>query len=211
MVSWRRSELNRQPHVCQTCALPIELHPHVEKVLDSNQRLLRHIPRKCVASALPIELYLLRSDSDVLDVELPPLSVDLGIRRDGGSASRTTPSDSYVRPLRVRSNTVEVRGFGPLALCLQSRRSTGLSYTPKQVRALACPHLRCPGFPGALTQEASTRGQQGSHVEKVGVEPTAFRVRGGRSTMAELHPLRLLSFWDLNPGPSRCDRDALPG
>ena len=190
---WRKRDLNPQPHVCQTCALPIELHPHVEKVLDSNQRLIRHIPRKWVARALPVELYLLRSEPDVLDVELPPLPVDLGIRRGGGSASRTTPSDSSVRPLRARSNIVEQDGIEPTAFCLQSRCSTKLSYSPRRV-----------------TQEASMRSQQGSQVEMVGVEPATFRVRGGRSTTAELHPLRLLSFWELNPGPSRCDRDALP-
>ena len=133
--------------------------------------------------ALPIELHL-QPEPDVLDVGLPPLSVGLGTRRGGGPASRTASSDSSVRPLRARSHIVEVRGIEPLALCLQSRRSTGLSYTPKQVRALACPHLRCPGFPGALTQAASLRGRQGSHVEKDGIEPTT-------SCLPDMHSTRL--------------------
>ena len=47
-------------------------------------------------------------------------------------------------------------------------------------------------------------------MEKAGVEPATFRVRGGRSTRAELHPHVTLALRDSNPRPPRCKRGALP-
>ena len=96
---------------------------------------------------------------------------------------------------------MEKDGIEPTTSCLQSRRSTWLSYIPKQAEGTLAHALRlgCLGFPEALTQAASMRGQQGSHVEKTGVEPVAFRVRGGRSSRTELHPLVVSITPELEP------------
>ena len=132
-------------------------------------------------NALPTELHQLgvlhRSDSDPVASGLPsPVTVHSEMAWHRGSEGTRTPD-----PLLAKQTLYP------------------LSYTPKQVGALARPHLGCPGFPGALTQAASVRGRQGSHVEKTGVEPVAFRVRGGRSSRTELHPLVVSITPELKP------------
>ena len=99
---------------------------------------------------------------------------------------------------------MEMTGVEPVTSCLQSRRSTWLSYIPEQAtgRPSGSPcRLRCLGFPEASTQAASVRGQQGSHVEQTGLEPVTSACEAD-ALPTELQPPVVVIAPGLEPGAS---------
>ena len=85
---------------------------------------------------------------------------------------------------------VEVTGFEPVTLCLQSRRSTWLSYTPKSRVWL----VGMAGFEPAASSSRTRRAAKLRHiplcvvVEVTGFEPVAFCVPRRCSTWLSYTP-----------------------